>query len=98
VTNALAFAFPGGRHGRLEVTLTTEGERVRLSVRDDGVGGGLDRAADRRGLGNQLVRALARQLGGELRVETGAGTMVTLDFPLRPPALRPALQRRAAAS
>ncbi|WP_188900931.1 sensor histidine kinase [Caldovatus sediminis] len=98
VTNALAYAFPGGRHGRLEVTLTAEGERARLSVRDDGVGGGLDRAADRRGLGNQLVRALARQLGGELRVETGAGTMVTLDFPLRPAALRPAPHRRAAPS
>lgn len=99
VTNALAYAFPGGRRGRLEVTLTTEGDRARLSVHDDGVGGGLDRAADRRGLGNQLVRALARQLGGELRAETGAGTMVTLDFPLRPPVPpRPALPRRPAAS
>ena len=89
VTNALAYAFPGGRRGRLEVILTAEGERARLSVRDDGVGGGLDRAADRRGLGHQLVRALSRQLGGELRIETGAGTVVTLDFPLRPPIPRP---------
>jgi two-component sensor histidine kinase len=98
VTNALAYAFPGRRRGRLEVALTAEGERVRLSVRDDGVGGGLDRAADRRGLGNQLVRALARQLGGELRAETGAGTVVTLDFPLRPTILRPAPRRRSAAT
>jgi two-component sensor histidine kinase len=95
VSNALAFAFPGGRRGRLEVTLSADAERARLSVRDDGIGTGLDRAADRRGLGNQLVRSLARQLGGELRVEAGAGTVVTLDFPLRPPVARAPVALRA---
>jgi hypothetical protein len=80
----------GAAHARLlEVTVTAEGDHARLSVRDDGVGGGFDRAADRRGLGQQLVRSLARQLGGEVRVETGAGTVVALEFPLRPPIERP---------
>jgi two-component sensor histidine kinase len=97
VTNALAFAFPGGRRGRLQVTVSADAERARLSVRDDGIGTGLDRAADRRGLGNQLVRSLARQLGGELRVEAGAGTVVTLDFPLRPPVARPPVALRTGA-
>lgn len=101
VTDALNHAFPAGRRGRLEVLLATEAERAHLRIRDDGVAGGPDRPAERRGgLGGQLVRGLARQLGGELRVEAGedGGRVVSLDFPLRAPVVRPPPALRPAAA
>lgn len=103
MANALGYAFPGDRLGRLEVVLTADGTHARLVIRDDGIGGGQDRAADRRGVGGQLVRGLARQLGGSLAIENGVlggggGTAVTLDFPLRQPSLRAPPALRAAAA
>ncbi|HOX31415.1 MAG TPA: FIST C-terminal domain-containing protein, partial [Spirochaetales bacterium] len=38
VTDAVKYAFPGGRRGRIEVSLAQEGEALVLAVRDDGAG------------------------------------------------------------
>ncbi|MCK8786495.1 sensor histidine kinase [Roseomonas sp. NAR14] len=90
VSNALKFAFPNGRRGTLSVTLTTADDKARLCIRDDGIGVPPAEMTQKRGLGGQLVRGLARQLGGTLSVESDAGTTVRLDFPLRAPVMRPA--------
>src|ERR1044071_9781211 len=39
VTNATKYAFPGKRGGKIDVRLRLEGERVRLSIKEDGIGG-----------------------------------------------------------
>jgi len=78
--NSYKYAFPEGTAGRIEVSCEQEGDMVRLTVADDGAG---FPAEERRGsLGMRLLRALGRSLGGETLVASGAGTQVTLAFPL----------------
>ncbi len=91
VSNAAKYAFPGGRTGHIFVKLTTEQEgdatRARLTIRDDGVGIPAGRAETetgvRDGIGIQLIRGFARQLGAKLLVTEENGTSYTLDIPLR---------------
>ena len=83
ITNALKHAFPQDRGGTIRVELgQTAGGRVRLAVKDDGVGlpGDLDiRQSDT--LGMQLVCTLTEQLAATLEVSrTGAGTSFEVVF------------------
>ncbi len=89
VSNAVKYAFPGGRSGHVHVLLSDLGEGMgRLVIQDDGVGIPAGRAETetgiRDGLGIQLIRGFARQLGGQLDVQEGEGTRYTLTFPLHP--------------
>lgn len=77
------------KHARARTTsisLTGDSERIRLLLKDDGVGLGgasLDRR-DEGHVGLPLLRDAAEDLGGALRVtsESGQGTLVDLDLPL----------------
>lgn len=98
VSNAVKYAFPGGRRGMISVRLKASGDHAELEVFDDGVGipaGRVETAAGTRdGIGIQLIRGFARQLGATLQVEEGNGTRYTVGLPLRrervdPPLLGP---------
>jgi two-component sensor histidine kinase len=82
VSNALKYAFPGGRHGLVTIRLHSDGETAELVVEDDGVGIPAGKheseTGPRDGIGITLIRGFARQLGGELTVEEKAGTRYTL--------------------
>lgn len=67
---------------RAEVTLTVEGDRLRLEVRDDGAGMRLPGPASSSGIVGMRERALL--VGGALSVESeaGRGTTVTLEIPI----------------
>ncbi len=84
VTNSLKYAFPGGRKGRIYVSLTKVEGGARLSVRDDGVGMVLaegDGRGGTGGMGLSLVRGLAGQLVGDFKMESGeGGTTCLLEF------------------
>jgi two-component sensor histidine kinase len=67
VTNAVKHAFPDGRRGTIRVRLERLGERLCLGVDDDGIPLGSGRS-EGTGLGLDLVRALAQQLGGRLEI------------------------------
>lgn len=83
VTNAMKHAFPASRAGRIEVALRPVAPRQHeLSVADDGIG--LPRGWEGHSFGMNLVRSLARQLGGELAVGAGPGTRFSVWF--QPPA------------
>ncbi|HNW58580.1 MAG TPA: histidine kinase dimerization/phosphoacceptor domain -containing protein [bacterium] len=82
VCNALKYAFPAGRTGRIDIRLhPLDGNRLELEVVDDGIGlpAGFDPAAVK-SLGYQLVSALTRQMHGELQVTGTPGTRVTIHF------------------
>ena len=66
VTNALKYAFPGDRKGRILVRLQRDEHGVPvLSVTDDGVGLPLGHMTTDAGLGSVIVRQLSGQFGGE---------------------------------
>ncbi len=87
VSNALKYAFPGGRRGRVAVRLHPDGDMAELVVEDDGVGIPPGRfeteMGTRDGIGITLIRGFARQLGGELKVEEDGGTRYTLRVKLQ---------------
>lgn len=87
VSNAAKYAFPGGRRGHIRVRLTLIGEGARLEIEDDGVGIPAGRAETetgvRDGLGRQLIRGFARQLGAKLSMTEDNGTRYVVDIPLQ---------------
>jgi PAS domain S-box-containing protein len=82
LTNAAKHAYPDG-DGVIRAGVATEGDRLLLTVADQGVGlppGGITRA----GLGSSIVRSLAAQIGVQMEQSSapGAGTCVILRAPL----------------
>jgi two-component sensor histidine kinase len=80
VTNALKYAFAGGRAGKLSVALKAEENGwTRLTIADDGPG--FDPATIKPGLGTRLIKAMLRQLEAEAPVYEGKdGARVTVRF------------------
>ncbi|OCX52119.1 hypothetical protein BEL04_11530 [Mucilaginibacter sp. PPCGB 2223] len=82
ITNAIKYAFPGNRNGKISITLKPREEGVcTLIIHDDGVG--LPETIDfakSKSLGMSLMRGLSKQLGGSLRVESGKGITIIVDF------------------
>jgi signal transduction histidine kinase len=83
---ALTNAFKHSRASNVEVRVERDGERVAVSVRDDGAGvqardaSGHDLGG---GAGFASMRLRAQRLGGALRVESGpSGTALHLEFAL----------------
>jgi PAS domain S-box-containing protein len=81
LTNSIKYAFPGERRGEIHVTLSTEEERVALTISDDGIGlpVGFD-PTQATTFGWQLIRSLAAQLDASLSAAGGPGTQVVLQF------------------
>lgn len=81
ISNAFKHAFPDGRAGTVRIGLRQEGERVSISIADDGVGlpEGFS-TRDDGNLGLELVRTLVGQLDGALEVKTGNGVVYLLTF------------------
>ena len=80
--NALTNAFLHARPGRVEVRLSFEADRIRLSVSDDGVG--LPDGYAERGRGFNGMRSDAEQMGGALIMgsgEGGGGTTISCVVP-----------------
>lgn len=81
VSNAIEHAFPAGRDGRIWVRLAAEGERLRLTIRDDGIG--MPDLTPERVSGRGLIDMVAEQLGGYARLGSApfGGALVTVVFP-----------------
>jgi PAS domain S-box-containing protein len=82
VSNSLKHAFPGGRRGSIDIALSSSNDgKVRLVVRDDGVGlpDSLD-SRQARSLGLQLVNTLTDQLGGTIELRRNGGTEFQIEF------------------
>ena len=84
ITNALKYAFPGERRGRIRIRLARrDNGEITLSVGDDGVGLPADfDPSQATSLGFQLVEALTEQLRGRLEIERArGGTTIVVAFP-----------------
>jgi PAS domain S-box-containing protein len=80
VTNAVKHAFPDGRSGRVEVVLERSGEKLSLTIADDGPGLPANHG-ESKGLGHNLIQAFAKQAGGRLELGQGPGTRFILQMP-----------------
>ena len=80
VINAIKYAFPDGRKGRIAVAFAVSGQDWRLSVSDDGIGRQQNPAAQNHvGLGTSIVEALARQLKARVEIsECHPGTATAI--------------------
>jgi two-component system, sensor histidine kinase PdtaS len=79
VINALKHAFPDSRAGLIKVNYRAHGPNWTLSVSDDGIGMPKNAAKAKPGLGTSIVRALAAQLHGVVKVgDANPGTAVSI--------------------
>lgn len=82
LSNALKYAFPGGKPGEVQIELRREaGGKVHLLIADNGIG--LPRGCDWETsptLGLRLVRTLARQIEANMQVTGGNGTAFSIAF------------------
>lgn len=82
LTNAMKYAFPDGRRGKVEIQLAQKDDHsFRLTIADDGVG--KSGTTQGTGFGSQLVALLTQQLDGQLHEEVQGGTIIRLDFKTR---------------
>jgi len=81
VTNALKHAFPGDRVGHVWVRLAQDADRLRLTIRDDGIG--MPDLQVEPVSGRGLIDTLARQLGGYARLGSApfGGALVSVIYP-----------------
>lgn len=84
--NAIKYAFPDGRDGRIDVRLKADGpDRATLTIGDDGVGFDPESPSD--GMGRRLVRGLVQQIEGTMHYANGGkGSTFVLTFPTVVPA------------
>jgi two-component sensor histidine kinase len=88
LTNAFKHAFPDHRAGNILVQMRTEADgKAVLTIADDGVGAAAAEPQNVIGsamgtMGQNLIGAFTRQLGGKLTSSGPPGTTITLDFEL----------------
>lgn len=83
ISNSLTHAFPDGRAGTISLHLSDDGESVRITVADDGVGFAIEHRQEVTGSGHSIVNALVRgDLQGKIVYRSGPnGTAAELTFP-----------------
>lgn len=81
ISNALKHAYPHGAAGVVDIRLRCEGDRVELTVADNGIG--LPQGFDpyvQGNLGLELVRTLVDQLDGRIDITSSSGVTYLLTF------------------
>lgn len=82
VTNAIKYAFPGGRRGEIKISMERIADkRIRLSISDNGIGIPDNwNKMQRDSLGLRLMKGLSDDVRGDFRIENTGGTQITLEF------------------
>lgn len=83
LTNAYKYAYPDGQAGEIRVLFGRDDTHATLVVEDDGVGWEESTAVAGTGIGTQVVRSMALNLGAELSLDKEhRGTRVILRLPM----------------
>ncbi|MBT8183592.1 MAG: histidine kinase, partial [Eudoraea sp.] len=82
VTNAMKYAFPDRRKGKITITLKEVDSLLHLTVKDDGIGKLRNLKVEGTGFGTQLIELLTQQLDGKMKLIDTEGTMVYFEFQL----------------
>ena len=83
VTNALKYAFPDNRTGKITVTVKQNGPYIEMKISDNGVGLPTDFSLiSTNTLGITLLKGLTSQLKGTFSIEKSNGLTVALKFPV----------------
>jgi two-component sensor histidine kinase len=79
VINALKYAFPGGKPGALIMaTYESAGDDWKLTISDNGIGyDALAHPTGDAGLGTTIIKALAKQLGAQVEIDSSADGLKT---------------------
>jgi two-component system, sensor histidine kinase PdtaS len=83
VTNAMKYAYEGVTNPALSVTLTTQEQRLLLSVADNGTRLNEAKWQRSRSFGKQLIQSLTGQLNGTMQLHCGNGTTFNFNFPYK---------------
>jgi two-component sensor histidine kinase len=79
LTNTIKYAFPGGRSGKVQITLAqTSNGNLQMQVSDNGVG--KSGTISGTGFGGQLISLLTQQLDGTMKEENNNGTHISFEF------------------
>lgn len=88
VSNSFKHAFPGSRGGTVTISLEQNDGFYDFAVSDDGVGYAASVKSHspgrRKGIGMDLVEALASQLGGKMERREAGGSTASIRFPVPP--------------
>jgi len=82
VTNAFRHAFPDGRPGEINLSLTSTADGAKLAVADNGCGYVVNDSSMR--MGTELMHGFTTQVNGRLSISSdiSRGTQVSLSFPV----------------
>jgi two-component sensor histidine kinase len=84
LANALKYAFPGGKEGKINVRMRSEEGHVALTVQDNGIGFPEEiNFRETQSLGLELVNLLVGQMNGEIDLKVDGGTTWTITFPIK---------------
>jgi len=84
ISNSLKHAFPDGTSGIIAISLSCDGNKVKLKLSDDGMG--IPKKVlegETNTLGIQLIETLVEQIHGALRIDTEIGSSFNLEFELQ---------------
>lgn len=82
IQESMTNAVRHGKADRIRINLQAEGDMLKFSIHDDGVGGEY-----KEGFGISNMRRRVEELGGTLRIDSGSGFTVTGQFRMRRHAL-----------
>ena len=81
ITNAIKYAFPGGRDGIIEISLKQkEEDHLLVTVKDNGVGIPAGREASQNSMGMKLLRGLSEDIDATLNIFGDQGTEIQVEF------------------
>jgi two-component system, sensor histidine kinase PdtaS len=82
LTNAMKYAFPDNRNGRISIRLFRDQQKLHLQVSDNGIGKSTSYSLHESGFGTKLVELLTMQLDGTMTQKISGGTNILFEFQL----------------